>query len=192
MGNLTEWLKNIEPLKIVILDYEDNEVDLINFSDEYRLNHCDVFKRKKDKEISESEFGTRLYYYLSTPKVSELIVILYLEDLKGIAPTIYELNKLLNRREYQYSATYREVKKLEELDIILTKSLNSSNRREKKVYLNKGIVKVYGDDTFRKMMLDEWDTDAKGYIQRKLEKSLKDKEKAENRIRLNKKGRRIK
>ena len=144
------------------MDYIDSELDIICFSDEYRVNHWKVFKQKKDKEkINDQEFSKRLFNYLWTPKVSELLIILYLEDLNGINPTIYQANKLLKRTSEQYSATYKCVSKLEELDIVYTKPIKDSNLNEKQIFINKYKVTIYGDDEFRQKMLDEWDTDAK-------------------------------
>jgi len=192
MGKILDWIENKEPLKIAIMDYVEAELDVINFSDEYWLKHWKVFKRNKDKKIiSQREFSERLYNYLWTPKVSELIIILYLEDVKDVHPTIYEINKLLRRTKDQYSATFKSIKKLGELDIIYTEPLGDSKRKEKQVFINKEIVKIYGDDEFRQMMLDEWNTDAKEYIKRKLSWLLKEKEKVEQRIKLIKKGKRV-
>ena len=146
--------------------------------------------KKDNKRISPREFSERLYNYLWIPKVSELIIILYLEDLKDITPTIYEINKLLRRTTNQYSVTFKSVKKLEDLDIIFTKTIKGSNRKQKQIYIKKDVVKIYGDDEFRQMMLNEWDIDAKVYIKRKLNWLLKEKEKVENRIKMIKKSRR--
>jgi hypothetical protein len=189
MGKILEWIENKEHLKIAIMDYVEAELDIINFSDEYWLKHWEVFKRNKDKKrIIQKEFSERLYNYLWIPKVSELIIILYLEDLKDIHPTIYEINKLLRRTKDQYSATFKSIKKLEELDMIYTESLKDSKRKEKQIFINKKIVKIYGDDEFRQMMLNEWNTDAKEYINRKLSWLLKEKEKVEQGIKIIKKG----
>lgn len=193
MGKIIEWTENKEHLKIAIIDYIEAELDIIHFSDEYWINHWEIFKRKKDnKRISQREFSERLYNYLWIPKVSELIIILYLEDLKGVNPTMYEINKLLRRTKDQYSATFKSIKKLEELNITYTKSIKDSKRKEKQVFINKKIVKLYGDDEFRQMMLDEWDTDAKEYIERKIKCLKRDKEQIEKKIKMIKKGRRIK
>ena len=113
-----------------------------------------------------------------------------MEDLKDITPTIYEINKLLRRTTNQYSVTFKSVKKLEDLDIIFTKTIKGSNRKQKQIYIKKDVVKIYGDDEFRQMMLNEWDIDAKVYIKRKLNWLLKEKEKVENRIKMIKKSRR--
>ena len=53
-------------------------------------------------------------------------------------------------------------------------------------------MKLYGDDEFRKMMLDEWDSDAKEYIQLKLEDLKNQKEEFEEQIRMIKKRKRVK
>lgn len=189
MGKILEWIKNKEPLKIAIMNYVEGELDVIHFSVEYWLKHWEIFKRNKDKKrISHKEFNERLYNYLWTPKVSELIIILYLEDLKDIHPTIYEINKLLRRTKDQYSATFKSIKKLEKLDIIYTEPLKDSKRKEKQIFINKKIVKIYGDDEFRQMMLNEWNTDAKEYINKKLRWLLKEKEKVEQGIKLSRKG----
>jgi hypothetical protein len=189
MGKILNWIENKEHLKIAIIDYVEAELDIINFSNEYWIKHWEIFKRKKDnRRISQREFNERLYNYLWIPKVSELIIILYLEDLKGINHTMYEINKLLRRTKDQYSATFKSIKKLEGLDITYTKSIPNSNRKEKQVFINKNITKIYGDDEFRQMMLNEWNTDAKEYIKRKLKWLLEEKEKVENGIRMIKKG----
>ncbi|HIH31164.1 TPA: hypothetical protein HA235_00500 [Candidatus Woesearchaeota archaeon] len=191
MSNILDWIENKEHLKIAIIDYVECDLDIINLSEEYWIKHWEIFKRKKDnKRISPREFSERLYNYLWIPKVSELIIILYLEDLKDITPTIYEINKLLRRTTNQYSVTFKSVKKLEDLDIIFTKTIKGSNRKQKQIYIKKDVVKIYGDDEFRQMMLNEWDIDAKVYIKRKLNWLLKEKEKVENRIKMIKKSRR--
>ena len=108
MEKTLEFIKNKEHFKIAIMDYVEAELNIINFSEEYWIDHWEIFKQKKDrKRISRREFSERLYNYLWIPKVSELLIILYLEDLKGINPTIYGVNKLLRRTRYQYSATFR-------------------------------------------------------------------------------------
>ena len=191
MSNILDWIENKEHLKIAIIDYVECDLDIINLSEQYWIKHWEIFKRKKDnKRISPREFSERLYNYLWIPKVSELIIILYLEDLKDITPTIYEINKLLRRTTNQYSVTFKSVKKLEDLDIIFTKTIKGSNRKQKQIYIKKDVVKIYGDDEFRQMMLNEWDIDAKVYIKRKLNWLLKEKEKVENRIKMIKKSRR--
>jgi len=192
MEKTLEFIKNKEHFKIAIMDYVEAELNIINFSEEYWIDHWEIFKQKKDrKRISRREFSERLYNYLWIPKVSELLIILYLEDLKGINPTIYGVNKLLRRTRYQYSATFKNVKKLEELNILTTKRVKGSNRKDRQIFINKEIVKIYGDDEFKQMMLDEWDTDAKEYIKRRLNLLRKDKEKVEKRIKMNKNGKRI-
>lgn len=190
MGELLGWIENKEHLKIAILDYEESELDIISFSDEYWMKHWKTFKRKKDKKVSKKEFSERLYYYLWNPKISELIIILYLEDLKNNHPTIYEINKLLRRTKNQYSATFKAIKKLEELEIVHTKPVERSRRKEKQVFINKKVTRIYGDDVFRQMMLKEWNTDAKEYIKIKLKHLLKQKEEIEKRIKRIKKGKR--
>jgi len=192
MEKTLEFIKNKEHFKTAIMDYVEAELNIINFSEEYWIDHWEIFKQKKDrKRISRREFSERLYNYLWIPKVSELLIILYLEDLKGINPTIYGVNKLLRRTRYQYSATFKNVKKLEELNILTTKRVKGSNRKDRQIFINKEIVKIYGDDEFKQMMLDEWDTDAKEYIKRRLNLLRKDKEKVEKRIKMNKNGKRI-
>ena len=85
MSNILDWIENKEHLKIAIIDYVECDLDIINLSEEYWIKHWEIFKRKKDnKRISPREFSERLYNYLWIPKVSELIIILYLEDLKDI------------------------------------------------------------------------------------------------------------
>ena len=143
MGKILEWIENKEHLKIAVVDYVEAELDIINFSDEYWLKHWEVFKRNKDKKrITQREFNERLYNYLWIQKVSELIIILYLEDLKDVHPTIYEINRLLRRTKDQYSATFKAIKKLNELDIIYTEPLENSKRNEKRIFINKKIAKI--------------------------------------------------
>ncbi len=193
MAKIEEFIENKEPLKIAIMDYKDADLDVIDFSDEYYINHWKVFERKLDKEIiPKREFSERLYNYLWILKVSECIIILYLEDLKNLHPIIYELNHLLRRTKDQYSSTFKIVEKLRNLDIIYTKPVKDSGRKEKQVFINKEVCKLYGDDEFKQMMLDEWDAFAKEYIKRRIEYMVKDKVKFENRIKMIKKGRREK
>lgn len=193
MGKLADFTKNKEPLKLGIVDYIDSEIDIINMSSEYYLKYWKVLKRPKEKKrMSEREFWERLYNFLWIEKVSELLIILYLEDLKGFYPTGYQLNKLLRRTSEQNSATIKNLKKLKELGIIITKKVPNSPRNEKQILINKKIVTIYGDDEFRQMMLDDWSTDAKRYIEAKLKGHLIDKEKIEKQIKANKKGRRVK
>jgi len=193
MGKLLKFIENKEPLKLVIMEYMAKQIDIINYSDEYYIKHRDIFKRPTEKKtISDREFFERLNNYLYIEKVTELLITLYLEDLKGNHPTIYELNRLLKRTSNQYSATFKQVDKLEKLNIVYTKQVKESPRKEKRVYINKEITTIYGDDEFRRMMLAEWDTDAKEYIKRKLNGLLKDKEEFEKRILMIKKGKRVK
>ncbi len=198
MSKLSEYLENKEQLKIGILDYVEAVLDIMNFSDEYWINHWETLETEKEKKrilrknISKREFSERLYNYLWIPKVSELIIIIYLEDLKGFHPHISELNRLLRRTSKQYSATFKVVKKLEELNIVYKKTAADAKHKDKQVFINKEVVRIYGDDEFRQMMLDEWNTTAKGYIERKLATLLKDKAKVEERIRLIKKNKRPK
>lgn len=193
MGKLLKYIENKEPLKLVIMEYMAKQIDIINHSDEYYIKHRDIFKRPIEKKnVSDREFFERLNNYLYLEKVTELLIILYLEDLKGNHPTIYELNRFLKRTSNQYSATFKQVDKLERLDIVYTKPVKESPRKEKRVYINKEITTIYGDDEFRRMMLDEWDTDAKEYINRKLNGLIKDKREFEKRILMIKKGKRNK
>lgn len=192
MGKVLEFIKNREPLKIAIMDYEVGELSVIHISNKYYMDHWKVFKRAKDRNpITASEFNDRLYNYLWTQKVSELIVILYLEDIQDSHPTIFELNRLLNRANYQYSATFKSIKKLEQLDIIFTKPVKDSSRKEKKVFIKRNTVKIYGEDEFRAMMLKEWDTDAKEYIKKRVKGLREQKSAVQKRIKLIKKGKRV-
>ncbi len=169
MGGLLEFIENKEDVKLVIRDYVEGEIDLIYTSLEYYLKHWHLFKRKTDrKQITHREFNERLYSYIWTPKVSELLIVLYLEECQGNNPSIYQLNRLLRRTSKQYSATLKAVKKLEVLKIVYTKPIDDSSRKEKQVFINRGVAKIYGDDEFKKMMLEEWDTDAKEYIRLRL------------------------
>lgn len=193
MGKLLKFIENREPLKLVIMGYEDKEIDIITFSNKYYVKHWEVFKRLKDKKrISEREFNERLNSFIWIEKVSELLIILYLEDLKGNTPTIWRLNKLLKRTSNQHSATLKEIQKLKALSIVFTKPVPNSPRNEINVYINKEITTIYGDDEFRQMMLDEWGTDAKAYTKLKLEGLLKEKGEFEKRIEMIKKGKRVK
>ena len=193
MGKLLKFIENKEPLKLVIMEYMAKQIDIVNYSNEYYTNHTDIFKRPAEKKnVSDREFFERLNNYLYIEKVTELLITLYLEDLKGNNPTIYELNRLLKRTSNQYSATFKQVDKLEKLDIVYTKQVKESPRKEKRVYINKEITTIYGDDEFRQMMLAEWNTDAKEYIKRKLNGLLKDKDEFEKRILMVKKGKRVK
>jgi hypothetical protein len=189
MGKLLEFIKNKEHLKLSIIDYVDSNINIIHFSDEYWIKHWKFFK---ETEISKREFEEKLYNYLWIPKVSELLIILYLEDLKNINPNFYEMNKLLRRTKEQYSATLKSIQKLEKLDIIYTKPVEDSKRNEKQIFINKKITRIYGEDEFRQMMLEEWETDAKEYTKRKINSLLKEKEKVEYKIKMNKKGKRVK
>jgi len=192
MGKLLNFIKYKEPLRLVILDYRYKEVFLLNTSEDYYQKYWSVLKRPREKDrVSKENFNDRLFDFIWTEKVSELLIILYLEDLKGNYPTIYELNRLLKRTSKQYSATIKIVKKLENLGVVCTKQKPESKRKEKQVFINKDIVKLYGDDEFRKMMLDEWDSDAKEYIQLKLEDLKNQKEEFEEQIKRIKKGKRI-
>ena len=183
MGRLAELVKNTEGLKIAIMSYEDTNLEIICMSNKYYSEHLQLLKRPKErKKISEREFHERLWGYLWNEKVSQLLIILYLEELRGVNPTIWELNKLLKRTSKQYSATFKQVSKLEKLDIVHTKDVASSPRKEKEVFINKKIVTVYGDDEFRKMMLEDWDGDAKAYIEMKLRGLLEEKEEFERKI----------
>ena len=193
MGKLLNFIKNKEPLKLVILDYTHKDIFLLNASYDYYSEHRDILKRPREKDkIPKDSFDDRLFNFIWTQKVSELLIILYLEDLKGQHPTIYELNRLLKRTSKQYSATIKIVKKLQNLGIVYTKPKPESKRKEKQVFINKDVVKLYGDDEFRKMMLDEWDSDAKEYIQLKLEDLKNQKEEFEEQIRMIKKRKRVK
>lgn len=191
MGDVLDFTRNKEKLKICIYDYEDSELDIIHVSNEYYEKHHTLLKRPKEKrKITEREFRERLYNYLGIEKVSEMIIILYLEDLKNNHPTIYELNKFLRRTSKQYPSTFKQVRKLEQLNIIYTEKNAKSIRVERKIFINKDMIKIYGDDEFKQMMLKEWNTDAKEYMNRRIKCLLEDKEKIEGRIKMIKKGRR--
>jgi hypothetical protein len=188
MSKLTKFVNDETKLKIAITDYIEPELDVIYTPNYYYTKHWVVLKRKKEEKIGIGEFHQRLYNYLWHNKISELILILYLEDLNNNNPTIYELNKLLKRTTNQYSSTFKAVSKLEKLNIVYTKPIKDSNRKEKQVFINKELVTIYGDDEFREMMLEEWDNSAKQYINRKLSWLLKEKEKVKQGIKLIKKG----
>ena len=113
-------------------------------------------------------------------------------DLNSEHPTIWQLNGLLKRNKSQYPATYKAVNKLQRLKILKTKDIEGSPRGEKGVYVNKESATIYGDDEFRKMMLDEWDGEAKRYIEEKLKGLLEEKGKVERRLMVSNKGRMVK
>lgn len=196
MSNLSKFLENKEDLKIGIMDYDEGDIDIPYFSEKYYYTHRHIFlsekENKKKETISDVLFRERLYDYLWTPKISELIIILYLEDLNNSNPTIYELNRFLRRTSKQYSSTHKAVNKLEDLNIVYTNSVKGAERNNKQVFINKEITKIYGDDEFRKLMLENWDKDAKIYTQKKLDNHIIQKEKIKKRIKLIKKGRRMK
>ncbi|PIZ52883.1 hypothetical protein COY26_03325 [Candidatus Woesearchaeota archaeon CG_4_10_14_0_2_um_filter_33_10] len=196
MGKLEEFLENKELLKLAIMDYKDFEIDIVHFEEEYFKKYWkELLTESENGKVdeysqpifAESEFFTRLYQYLWTPKVSELLIILYLKDLKSEHPTIWDLNNLLKRNDSQYPATNKAVNKLKRLGILDTEPVKDSPRNEKKTYINKKVVTLYGDDEFRKMMLDEWNDEAKEYMKRKLEWLLGEKAKFEDRIKMIKK-----
>ncbi len=189
MGKVLDFIRNKEPLKLAIMDYE-GYIDVIYVSYKYYKDHRDIFRRKADKEVSEEDFRQRLYEYIWTPKISEMLVILYLERLDNRHPTIYELNKLLKRTINQYSSTYKAVSKLKQLDIVRTVPVES-DRKDQQVMLTDTVC-LYGYDEFREMMLEEWDTDAKEYMQRRLKAMKKDKARLMKEIKMIKKGRRMK
>lgn len=191
MQKLAEFIKNEEHLKLGIVDYSESEIDIISMSDEYYWKNWKIFKRPKEKNrMSKRDFLERLYNYLWIQKVSEFLIILYLEDLKCSQLTGYRMNRLLKRTSKQYSATLKIIQKLEQLGIVNTKKIIDSPRNEKQILINKKVVRIYGDDEFRQMMLDDWDSVAKDYIKSKLEHHKKEKGKIERKIMLMKKGRR--
>jgi len=178
---------------MVIMDYNYKIIDILQYSDKYRADHWQVFKKKTDKKVvSDEEFFARLSSFISIEKISELLIILYLEGQKGSSPNIYELNRLLRRTSLQYSATFKEVKKLELLGIVRLQQVAGSSRRKKQVCINREMVTLYGDEQFRRMMLDAWQTDAKRYIKMKLNWLSKAKGEFERRILMVKKGKRVK
>ena len=191
MNQILDFAKDKEKLKICISSYDEFDLDLINVPNKYYIEYWKFLKRKKERKIiEEREFRIRLYEYLWYPKISELMIILYLEDLKGNNPTIWELNKFLRRTKGQYPSTYKAVKKLRNLGIIETKDVSGSERKEKKIFVNKKIVNIYGDDEFRKMMLDSWNKEAKEYIEWRFGRLKQQKEQFEKRIELIKRGKR--
>jgi len=132
MGKLWDFAASKEPLKMVIMDYNYKIIDILQYSDKYRADHWQVFKKKTDKKVvSDEEFFARLSSFISIEKISELLIILYLEGQKGSSPNIYELNRLLRRTSLQYSATFKEVKKLELLGIVRLQQVAGSSRRKK-------------------------------------------------------------
>ena len=117
-----------------------------------------------------------------TPKISELLIVVYLLDLQDKHPNIYELNHLLKRNKHHYSATFKAVQKLTDLDILKLEENPEDNRKPQRIYINKNITWIYGDDEFREAMLDDWDL-AKEYIQKKLTGLKTEKEKFIKRLR---------
>ena len=99
-----------------------------------------------------------------------------------------QLNKLLRRTNKQYSATHKTIRKLKELNIVYTIPVPDSKRKAEAVYINKEIAMVYGEDEFRQMMLNEWDSDAKEYIERTVSCLRRDKVEFEKKIKKIKKG----
>lgn len=193
MGTLLKFTENNESLKLVIMDYNHKIVDIIHYTNKYYTDHWHVFKRNKEKEkILDRQFNERLNNFIYIEKISELLVILYLEDLKGNQPSIYELNRLLRRTSLQYSATFKQIDKLKKLNIVYVEAVKDSSRKEKKIYINKDVVTLYGDDEFRQMMLDSWNADAKEYIKKKLNWLKEEKEKFEKDLNSIKKHKRIK
>jgi len=192
MHGIMDFVKNKEDLKLCILDYDCFEVDLIHVSNKYYKEHSSILKSPQQKSLSEEEFGDKLYEYLWIPKISEMLIILYLEDKKDKHPTIWDLNRLLQRRTTQHSVTLRAIQKLSKLDIITTKTVTNAPRKNKQIFIKKEVVTIYGDDEFRKMMLEEWNEGSKKYIQMKLENLEKQKTKLEENIQRIKKGKRVK
>ena len=172
MGKVMDFIKEKKDLKLAIMDYECFEIDSVDLSLGYARQHWDVFQRLSDREIKvfneemKREFVDRLYSFIFTPKISEMLVILYLLDKDNISPNIYELNKLLKRNLPQYPATLKAIQKLVKLDILCLESDNAG-RNKKKIMFNKNQVKIYGDDEFRRLQLDNW-SDAKSYTEWKL------------------------
>ncbi len=168
MGKLHKFLRNVEDLKLAIMDYKGKDIDLIYRSPKYYQSYWKVFKRKTDrKQITPEAFDERLCSYLWTPKVSELLTILFILDQDKHIPSVYELNALLRRTSNQYSSTLKAVEKLEELGIVKSTFSKGPGRAYRRIQLNEGLVCLYGDDEFRKMMLEGWNTDAKEYIRKK-------------------------
>ena len=196
MGNVLEFKINKEPLKLCIMNYEVGQIDIVHISKAYYNDYKKILmtdlEKQKGRDIDENEFYSRLYDYLFNQKVSEILIILYLEDIKGNDLTLWGLNKLLHRTTNQHSATQKNIRKLEALDIVWTKPKPSSSRNEKWVFINKKIVKLYGDDEFKQMMIDEWNTDAKEYVKLRIEKLREKKARFEKRIEMAKKGKRVK
>ena len=181
--NLKTFLANDEDLKLAIMDYEYANIDIINFSYKYLKEHWKILSDdtipKKEKEAGDV-FFERLNRYLFNRKISELLVILYLLDLKNVHPKMYELNKLLKRTESQYSATHKEITKLCALDILRTEEVGDS-RKSQVVHINKTVTRIYGDDEFRQAQLNDWQS-AKEYIEGKLTALLEQKKQFMDRL----------
>lgn len=185
---LSEFLKNTEPLRICIRSYKHHNLDIIYYFPTYYENHWEVFKGKKyNQKLKDEEFYNKLDLYLFTQKVSELLIILYLLDKKQVYPNMSRLNKFLGRNDSHFSATWKEVKKLCALDILKLKP--GTRRKEQIILLNKAVVKIYGDDEFRQMMLEEWNKEAKAYTRERFESLTKEKEEMEKKMERIKKGR---
>lgn len=186
---LSEFLKNTEPLRICIRSYKHHNLDIIYYLHGYYENHWEVFKGKKyNQKLKDEEFYDKLDLYLFTQKVSELLIILYLLDKKQVYPNMYQLNKYLQRNQSHSSATWKEVQKLCALDILKLKP--GTRRKERIVLLNKDVVKIYGDDEFRQLLLNEWNKSAKEYTRGRFESLTDEKEEMEKKIERIKKGRR--
>ncbi|HII64703.1 TPA: hypothetical protein HA280_04225, partial [Candidatus Woesearchaeota archaeon] len=70
MGKLWDFAASKEPLKMVIMDYNYKIIDILQYSDKYRADHWQVFKKKTDKKVvSDEEFFARLSSFISIEKI---------------------------------------------------------------------------------------------------------------------------
>ena len=168
---LAQFLANQEPLKLAIMDYEYANIDIITFSPKYAKEHWKVLSKKNEimpvhEKEAEELFFERIWRYLFNRKISELLIIVYLLDLKEVHPNIYQLSRHLKRAKSQYSATHKEIKKLCELEILRTEEVGDS-RDSMTVHIKKEVTWIYGDDEFRKAQIEDWEG-ARKYIEGKL------------------------
>ena len=180
MGKVLDFVNNKKELKIRIFNYSDNDLDIVNIPDKF----YGLYGKKHLKD----DFHDKMYAFIWNKKVSELLIIIYLEAKKGIYHTIYALNQLLHRTKQQYPATLKNIKRLRDFGII---KFIESPRNGKKVFINDGVL-IYGEDEFRRWMVEEWDSDAKEYVKRNLVWYSSEKAKTEQRIKCIKKAKRVK
>ncbi len=180
MGKLAKFTANTEHLKLAIMDYKYFNIEIVKFSPEYFNKHRHLFKRKRDPgDIDKTQFHNRLYEFLWSQKISELLAIVFLLDKEGKHLSMSRLNNLLGRNPSQYQATREPLKRMCRLDILRwVKGPNNSDL----IFINKDVTWIYGDDEFREALLEEWDGESKEYMRMKLKGLIKKKEAFEERI----------